>query len=263
MWHKRYSVVFLMLFASSILLSSISSGHAWSKPEMIVPGSTSAPQIDGIKDDLWAGTTVNVTYHTFPTRNSPISLSATTNGGYVYILIETNFISNQQNETISLYLGSTNQTTDNDTVFFDKKMITFFNATQFGNESSAAVDFYRTDAGNYSADEVVDAFKGAAKFANEARNPRIYEFAIPLTALNASYDITWIMGKNYALKVGINNSLTDEEISVPILLQLGPRLGFTEGGVAGEYKFDTVLYLKIVMVVIAVIYGIVGVVIVV
>lgn len=257
MLRKRYTIVFLMLFASSIFLSSFISVHGWSKPVLIVPGSTEAPIIDGIKDDLWTGNSVNVTRHQFTSRSSPITLYATTYGGFIYFFIEAEFTSLENNESISLYLGSTNQTTTNASVFMDKKMVTMVNITQYGNHTSFPTDFNLRD-GNYSVDDVTDAYNGKAGFASTAGTYRNYEFAIPLTApVNSTNDVTWYMGRNYAFKVGINNTDSDEEVSEVFLIQIGQRLGLSEEEI-GEYKFDTELYLKIVMIIVLILWGFIG-----
>lgn len=257
MLRKRYTIVFLMLFASSIFLSSFTSVHGWSKSVLIVPGSTEAPIIDGIKDDLWTGNSVNVTRHQFTSRSSPITLYATTYGGFIYFFIEAEFTSLENNESFSLYLGSTNQTSANASVFMDKKMITMVNITQYGNQTSFITDFH-LNGENYSVDDVTDAYNGKADFASTAGTYRNYEYAIPLTApVNSTNDVTWYMGRNYAFKVGINNTDSDEEVSEVFLIQIGQRLGLSEEEI-GEYQFDTELYLKIVMIIVLILWGFIG-----
>ena len=259
MWRQRYSLLILSLIALGFLAANTAYVAGWSKTEMTVSAGSTAPTVDGVKESLWTDLTVNITYHTFTTSSRQISLSALTFGGSLYVLIEANFVTSQQNESISIFLSSTNQTA-NETAFLDKKMITMFNATQYGNESSIAIDYYRVGVGNYSIDKDSAIFTGKAKMGSPTRNPRVYEFQIPLNPANLSYDVAWTMSKNYAIKVGINNTLNDIEISDAFLLQLGQRLTLTEKKF-GEFDIDPQVFLNVVLIIIDVIYGIVGVVI--
>jgi hypothetical protein len=256
MWRYRTSVTLLIVFSLSILLSYSLFGSSWDTGKEITANtSTQAPTIDGIKEAIWSENSINVTYHTFSGRQLAVHFAI--HSASLYVLVETQFTNPPQNESICLFLSSSNSSSQD--TFLDKKMLTLFKANQPGNESYITRDFYQFGDNNYILDKDSENFTGAAKIDNSNQH-RIYEFRIPFTPTNKSYDITWLISHNYAIKLGINNSGTDLETSGYLLVQLGNRLGLSEENL-GEFKFDTELFITIVSIIIAASYGVVGVVI--
>jgi hypothetical protein len=258
MWRKRNLVLFIALFSIGMFISTTINAAGWTRTVIVAAPAVSAPTVDGVKESVWTDLKVNVTYHTLQSGRQ-VAVSACTFGNALYILVEARYTSTAQNESISVFIANNNQTT-NQSALMDKKMITFFNATEYGNETSIALDFYQVTLNNYTLDENSPTFTGAAKFAGPTRNPRVYEFLVPFTPDNATFDNTLTFGQNYTIKVGINNTESDLEISDALLVQLGETLLLKEDKI-GEFKFDPKQFLTVVLIIIAVVYGIVGIVI--
>ena len=259
MSRTRSYILFFFLFSVFLFSFSIHQSSAqdpgWALTE-ITSNPGIAPSIDGIKEPTW-GDEANITYYDFE-GGRRLTFYVQHVGKFLYFLIELKFrIEQDPHETISLYFASSNKTND----IMDKKQITLFNATTFGNSSSIARDLYKKSGGNYTLNTKTENFEGAASVA-ESTLYRYYEYKIRMnsTTTNKTEDAVFEIYNNYALKVGINttNNLGEEAISDVLLLQIGPKSVIAPTSPIGIWDFDLKVYILIVLIVVTSIFGIYG-----
>ena len=248
---KGISSILLFLLTVSLILTSISQTTAWSD-DKITSSPGDEPTIDGIMDEPWDESTINQSYYTF-SGDRRITLYVLHHSDTIYFLVEVKFATSQETETISIYLSASSDDSEED--FLDKKQITMENSTQKGNETSTATDLYRVDEDIYTADSEVDGFEGDAGIGD--LNYRYYEFAIKLSPDDETQDNIFDFTEDYSIKVGINNTLTDEVQTDPIMIQIGPKSIEAEEEI-GIFDFDTELYIRIVIGIILGIFGVFG-----
>ena len=244
---KRNSFLILVIFSLFLgtLIQSISAqDETWSRPEVTSnPGFE--PVIDGVKEESW-GPSVNSSVYLLDGLQFKVFVQHYEQS--IYFLVEARFTTKVQNETVSLLLSENNQTVE----LLDKKEITIFNASEAGNESSIFTDYYLS-SDNYIPDQFEAGFTGAGAIGESGY--RIYEFQILLEPdeNSSTEDITWNVYKNYAVELVYNNSNSDEiKISDPLLVQIGPKSSTNTEGVISEYKFNSELYILIVLIIISV-----------
>jgi hypothetical protein len=255
MWIKRASVALIALITVGYISGVILFSAAWSGTELTANLGTD-PTIDGIMEDSWKESVVNSSNHEF-SGGRRITLHTQYTENYIYFLIEVKFETTFKTETISLYISSSSKTEDID--FLDKKQITMQNASEKGNESYVAYDLYRNSNGDYVKDIGTLGFEGAAKIGPDPPKYRYYEIKIALNPENETNDdVKLIISSKYAIKVGINNTLVDEERSPALVIQIGPKPG-TEKDDSNKFPFNVLVYIRIVIGIVTgilVIYGI-------
>ena len=255
---KRGTITLLLILSFTILSLNLPNSLAWTPTDLTSnPNSGDLPIIDGNLDESW-DTIANKSFHTF-LGGKGVTLYVQHAEDSIYFLVEVKFISTEYNtETISLYLSnSTNETETGQT--FDKKQITLFNSTMQGNESSTYLDYYSEIEDIYLLDSIDEGFEGAARIGNGSDIHRYYEFKIAFQPSNESIDTDSSMKirEKMSIKLGINNTATDEIVSEEITIQIGTKLNLIEDGI-GEYDFDTELYMMIVLISVSVIFGVYG-----
>ncbi|MHA1611352.1 MAG: hypothetical protein ACTSYU_04795 [Promethearchaeota archaeon] len=216
----------------------------WSREEVTSnPGF--AAIIDGEKEDDWSS---NVNFTDYVLNGLQFKVFVQHFGDYLYFLVEARFTTQTQDETVSLYFASTNQTSD----INDKKQITIFNASQSGNETSNFTDYYLSSS-EYQIDQNDLGFTGAGAIGES--NFRTYEFKILLEPEenSSTEDVELNIYNNYAVQLGYNNSDDDtERISETLLVQIGPKSSAGIEGEIGEFDFNTELYIIIVLIIVSV-----------
>ena len=256
---KRGTITLLLILSFTILSLNLPNSLAWIPTEITSnPNNGDPPTIDGILDESW-NTIGNYSFHSFPGGRG-ITLYVQHIKDSIYFLVEVKFVSTAYNtETISLFLSNSTNETETDQIF-DKKQITLFNATIQGNESSTYSDYYLGNEGLYLPDSYDEGFEGAAKIGNETDIHRYYEFKIayqPSTE-NSTEDSSIKIFEKISIKIGINNTASEETISEAISIQIGPK-GISIGEeIPGEFDFNTELYMMIVLISVSVIFGIYG-----
>ena len=255
---KRGTITLLIILSFTILSLNLPNSLAWIPTELTSnPNNDEPPVIDGIFDESW-NTIGNKSFHSFPGGRG-VTLYVQHVEDSIYFLVEVKFISTEHNtETISLYLSnSTNETETGQA--FDKKQITLFNSTMQGNESSIYSDYYSEIEDIFLADSFDEGFEGAARIGNESDTNRYYEFKIEFQPSNESIveDSSMKIRETMSIKLGINNTATDETVSEEITIQIGTKVNLIDDGV-GEYDFDTELYMMIVLISVSVIFGVYG-----
>ncbi len=255
---KRGTITLLLILSFTILSLNLPNSLAWTPTDLTSnPNSGDLPIIDGNLDESW-DTIANKSFHTF-LGGKGVTLYVQHAEDSIYFLVEVKFISTEYNtETISLYLSnSTNETEIGQT--FDKKQITLFNSTIQGNESSTYLDYYSEIEDIYLLDSIDEGFEGAARIGNGSDTHRYYEFKIAFQPSNESIDTDSSMKirEKMSIKLGINNTATDEIVSEEITIQIGTKLHLIDDGI-GEYDFDTELYMMIVLISVSVIFGVYG-----
>jgi len=247
MIRKRSSFTFLIIFSIllGILVSNVTAqDDTWSREEVTSnPGF--AAIIDGEKEDDWSS---NVNFTDYVLNGLQFKVFVQHFGDYLYFLVEARFTTQTQDETVSLYFASTNQTSD----INDKKQITIFNASQSGNETSNFTDYYLSSS-EYQIDQNDLGFTGAGAIGES--NFRTYEFKILLEPEenSSTEDVELNIYNNYAVQLGYNNSDDDtERISETLLVQIGPKSSAGIEGEIGEFDFNTELYIIIVLIIVSV-----------
>ncbi len=249
---KNRHIKIFSLLVIGLMLINISIVSGWNDSEMITSHlGDEAPTIDGVKEDLWTSDNVNITYNTFSGRQ--ITLSVQHYGSGLFILIELkNYETSQQNETFSIYMAPSNQTDDSE--FTDKKQLTMLNASQKGNETSEFTDLHKKGS-SYVEDTEPQRSYGVAKYSTGFN--RNYEFNISRFASNGTENNNITVGNNYAFKVGYKSGNNAEEVSVPLIIQVGPRVTSTDEDF-GEWELNWTTFSQIVHWVVLGIVGLFG-----
>ena len=254
---KRGTITLLLILSFTILSLNLPNSLAWIPTELTSnPNNDEPPVIDGIFDESW-DTVGNKSFHSFPGGRG-VTLYVQHVEDSIYFLVEVKYESSFNTETISLYLSnSTNETETGQT--FDKKQITLFNSTMQGNESSTYSDYYSEIEDIFLTDSIDEGFEGAARIGNGTDTNRYYEFKIEFQPSNESIaeDSSMKIREKISIKLGINNTATDETVSEEITIQIGTKINLIDDGV-GEYDFDTELYMMIVLISVSVIFGVYG-----
>lgn len=218
--------------------------ETWSREEVTSnPGFEAT--IDGEKEADW-GSNVNFTDYVLDGLQFKVFVQHF--GENLYFLVEARFITEAQDETVSLYFASTNQTSD----INDKKQITIFNASQPGNETSNSTDYYLS-SDEYQVDQNDFGFTGAGAIGDNTY--RYYEFEILLEPEenSSTEDVELNIYNNYAIQLGYNNSKDGtERRSETLLVQIGPKNSAETEGEIGEYDFNIELYIIIVLIIVSV-----------
>lgn len=259
MSRKRNSITYLLVLIISLTsflsILTFAQGATWSETE-ITSNVGSALNIDGIMEDSWTNTNINFTHFEFESSEAgSITLYVQHYGDYLYFLIIAKFLAVTE-ETFSIYLSDSNLTED----IFDKKQITMTNASESGNESSNALDFFKPeDSDEYSIDLEDEGFEGVARYGTNETNLdyRYYEYKIKMAPSNesASEDTEIIGYFNYVIQIGYNSSSGgEEELTDSLLVQVGPKV-FAEDVRIGELDIDTKLYINVVLIIVTVIFG--------
>ena len=254
---KRGTITLLLILSFTILSLNLPNSLAWTPTDLTSnPNSGDPPIIDGNLDESW-DTIANKSFHSIPTDRG-VTLYVQHDEDSIYFLVEVKFKSAYNAETISLYLSnSTNETETGQT--FDKKQINLSNLTMQGNESSTYLDYHSEIEDIYLLDSIDEGFEGAARIGNGSDTHRYYEFKIAFQPSNESIDTDSSMKirEKMSIKLGINNTATDEIVSEEITIQIGTKLHLIDDGI-GEYDFDTELYMMIVLISVSVIFGVYG-----
>ncbi len=255
---KRGTITLLIILSFTILSLNLPSSLAWIPTGLTSnPNNDEPPVIDGIFDESW-NTIGNKSFHSFP-EGRRVTLYVQHAEDSIYFLVEVKFLSTEHNtETISLYLSNSTNETETGQIF-DKKQITLFNSTDQGNESSIYSDYYFENEALYLQDSVNEGFEGAAKIGNGTDTNRYYEFKIEFQPSNESIDEDSSMKirEKFSIKIGINNTATEETVSEEIAIQIGVKVDLIDDGI-GEYDFNTELYMMVVLISVSVIFGAYG-----
>ncbi len=256
---KRVTITLLLILSFTILSLNLHSSLAWTPTEITSnPNNGDPPIIDGILDESW-NTIGNKSYHSL-TGNRGITLYVQHVEDSIYFLVEVKFQTSFNTETISLYLSNSTNETETDEIF-DKKQITLFNSTMQGNESATYSDYYLGNDELYLPDSVDEGLEGAARIGNETDIHRYYEFKIeyqPFTE-DINEDSSIKIFEKISIKIGINNTVSDEAISDDaITIQIGPKGIAVGDDTPGVYNFNTELYMMIVLISVSVIFGVYG-----
>ena len=263
MWHKRSSYVILSLIMMGTILASINSAVAWTEGQIITSSTGTAPTIDGVKDSTWESTSINVSNYDFSSDRG-IALYIQHAEKSLYILIEVKFqTTTVQNESISLYFANSSVALNAN--YTDKKQLTIFGANKQDNsDTSMQFDYYKDNTTNtFVQDFESNGFTGKAKVSNETKTKgyRYYEFQMNFTVSNSTADLPLTVSNKYALQVGYNTTETNEELSKTLIIQLGPIIQTEDDSVSGEFKWDTKLFIQIVLYIVLGFYLIFGVII--
>lgn len=245
---KRSSIAFLIFFSIflSLFLQSVSAQDDTWNPAEVTSNPGFEATIDGVKDPSWEQDG-NVTWYVLDGLQFKLFVQHYDNS--LYFLIEARFTTGVSEETVSLYLASTNRTVD----INDKKQITIYNASQSGNETSAYWDLYKGEDNDYLVDQEDSGFVGAAGIGES--NFRIYEYQISLDPVgnSSTEDVNLDVYKNYAVQLGYNTSNSPtEKLSEVLLVQIGPKSSASTEGEIGEFNFNSELYIVIVLLIISV-----------
>lgn len=230
-------------------LATLNCAVAWTEGQTVTANTGTAPIIDGVKDNIWESTSINVSNYDFSSdRNIALYIQYAQKS--LYILIEVKFsTTNVQNETISLRFANSSVATNAN--YTDKKQITVIGANlQDGTDTSIMSDYYKDNTTtSYVKDLASDGFYGKAKVSNESKTKgyRYYEFQMNFTVSNSTEDLPLAVSSKYALQVGYNTTDANEELSKTMIIQMGPIILSEDDSVTGEFKWDTKLFIQIVL----------------
>lgn len=257
----KIGILFVAVLLTNVLFSS-NLIAAWNNREELTSNpAPSKPIVDGIADSLWYGREINSSNYQYA-GNKSVTLYVTHYESALYIMVEVRYVTTFIYESISLYISKNNLSATED--FIDKKRILLNNANlKDGSDTFIAEDYYLDSNGNYISDSAINStFEGAAKVKLNGTTAgyRFYEFKMNFNSFTTE-DAPLNMTQVYAFKLGLNNTndVGEELISVPIIIQIGPRFQGDKGsGLAGEFKFDAKLYIQIVVISVTVLFGVYG-----
>ncbi len=232
----------------------------WNSGEELTSSPSNAPTLDGVLGDDWRGPNVNNSFHNLP-GNIPIRFYVLHNGSSIYFAVHVRFNTTINDESLILYLSKNGSVNEQD--LFDRKAVFVTNAS--GSQNASVVDkkdYYR-NPDTESSDlwlEDTESAKWNVSVGKDELGYRVYEFQIPLTPENDSENVKINVGNQYTIVVSFaqNHNFQDEKKSAPLILQVGPK-GLAGNDEIGEFKIDKEKFIQVTEIVLAVIFGLFGV----
>jgi len=238
MKRKHLLINIIAVVAVCTLLINVSYISCWESGEMRTSNSgDEPPTIDGSRDNLWLEENVNVSFNPF--SKSQATLRVFHHQNQLFILLEIEYQTFEEEEQFSIYISSSNTTT---ATFTDKKQLIMYNASEKGNETSEFKDLHKS-GDDYIEDNSESSSEGVAAYGPGVK--RYYEFNISRSATNATENTNITIGESYAFKVEYKSGDGTEEVSDPLIIQVGPRVT-EQNEEIGEFNLDWTVFSEIV-----------------
>lgn len=256
----RAKGIILMFIAGILVFTQFHLVSGWNSGDILTSSPSNTPTLDGVLGDDWRGPNINNSFHNLP-GNIPINLYVLHNGSAIYFAIHVRFNTSINDESLILYFSKNGSVNEDD--LFDRKAVFVTNAS--GSENASIVnkkDFYRNPDAE-SSDlwlEDTETIKWNVSVGKDERGYRVYEFQIGLSPEKDSENVKMIVGNQYTIVVSFaqNHDLQDEKKSAPLILQVGPK-GLAGNDEIGEFKIDKEKFIQVTEIVLAVIFGLFGV----
>ncbi len=256
----RAKGIILMIITGILLFAQFYLVSGWNSGEVLTSSPSNTPTLDGVIGDDWRGSNVNSSFHNLP-GNIPIKFYVFHNGSAIYFAVEVRFNTTVNDESLILYISKNGSLKSED--ILDRKAVFVTNAS--GTQNASVIekkDYYRNPDTESTETwlEDTETIKWNVSVGKDERNYRIYEFQIALSPEKDTENVKMVVGNQYAIVVSFaqNHNFQDEKKSEPLVLQVGPK-GLSQNDEIGEFKIDKEKFIQVTEIVLAVIFGLFGV----